>query len=76
LEGTFENVMNKAYSNSGLVRAYLVKPGVWNPGWCTGSTPYWSDLYWPTAPSFDYCRSDTMSAGQSSVSYRYQAVWL
>jgi hypothetical protein len=28
LEGTFENVMNKAYSNSGLVRAYLVKPGV------------------------------------------------
>jgi hypothetical protein len=28
LEGTVENVMNKAYSNFGPVKAYLVKPGV------------------------------------------------
>jgi hypothetical protein len=28
LEGKVENVMNKAYSKSGPVRAYLVKPGV------------------------------------------------
>jgi len=27
-KGTVENVMNKAYSNFGTVRAYLVKPGV------------------------------------------------
>ena len=65
LEGKVDNVTNKAYSNSGPVRAYLVKPGVWNPGWCIGSTACWSDLYWPTAPSFGCCRSDTMSAGQS-----------
>lgn len=27
-KGTVENVINKAYSNSGTVGAYLVKPGV------------------------------------------------
>lgn len=58
LEGTVENVMNKVYSNFGTVRAYLVKPGVWNPGRRTGSTSCWSDLYWPTAPSFGYCGSE------------------
>jgi hypothetical protein len=60
----------------GHVRAYLVKPGVWNPGWCIVSIPCWSELYWPKAPWFGCCRSDTMSARDCSISYRYQAVWL
>jgi hypothetical protein len=31
------------------VLAHLVKPEVWNTGWCIVST-WWSDLYWPMAP--------------------------
>jgi hypothetical protein len=52
---------------SGPIRAHFVKPGVWNPGWCVGSTPWWSDQYWPTSPRFGGWGSDTMSVGQSSV---------
>ena len=41
----------KAYTALWNVRSHLLKPGVWNPEYCTtGYTPWWSDPYWPIAP--------------------------
>ena len=36
----------------GPVRAHLVKCEVSNQGRCTGSTPWWSDPYWPMVLQF------------------------
>ena len=60
----------------GPLSAHVVKLGVWNPGWCTASTPWWSDLYRFMATWFGCWGSHTTSVGKRSLSYRDQPVCL
>jgi hypothetical protein len=57
--------MTRTYSGQGIdvegtaekcdehgLQSFLVKLGIWSPGWCAAPPTWWSDPYWPMVPRF------------------------